>query len=310
MLSDTDGIQLLGWSNAADTPAVQFPLPGMDLDASINMDLAAFLDLASPEQSALDTQIPVQGSELLNDLQLSPSNAPPSSSARPIPESSIPASLPCVDAPSTPAPTPPSSDTEASVLLRHTEKQAVAPTPTLCLTQAKTPQVQSASSTRKRKRARTSSDADERDNNNDDDDDDDDTGLSFIMKSTSRTKAHSKRMNVILKKAIALNIVTRPYLLVYCSRPESVGHHNGKGMSFISSNLERILGERFLEDLHKKVADSTKNVVSDPQVALQTNLEVERLRREREEEKSRRLELEAQVNTMQQRLAHLELAQG
>ncbi len=58
----------------------------------------------------------------------------------------------------------------------------------------------------KRKRARN------------DADDEDEPMLSFIASAAARTKAHSKRAQVLLRKALAINRVTRPYVLLYIAR--------------------------------------------------------------------------------------------
>ncbi|KAJ3006837.1 hypothetical protein NUW54_g3783 [Trametes sanguinea] len=134
-----------------------------------------------------------------------------------------------------------------------------------------------------------------------------DNGLTFIDNPKARAKAHNKRARVLVKKALALNTVSQPYLLIYCSRPESVCHKNGVASSFISDNLKRIVGPNFLQDLHKMVVDGTHNALSNAQMALQTNLEVERLRREKEEETARRIAAEARVNALQCSLNQLQL---
>ncbi|CDO70092.1 hypothetical protein BN946_scf184806.g19 [Trametes cinnabarina] len=139
------------------------------------------------------------------------------------------------------------------------------------------------------------------------DHDDEASGLMFIDNSKARAKAHNKRARVLVKKAVALNTVSKPYLLVYCSRPESVCHKNGVASSFMSDNLKAILGADFMQNLHQMVVDGTHNALSNAQLALRTNLEVERLRREKEEETARRIAAEAQVDVMQRSLNELRL---
>ncbi|KAI0370902.1 hypothetical protein BV20DRAFT_1112876 [Pilatotrama ljubarskyi] len=300
IFSDTDGIQLLGWDDGVEGLPVNISLEGMGLDGSAYADLEALLNLASPEPElcAHGVQKTAQGPELQNGLS-SPGGIVTSlaiAHPRPPSDSDAPAGSHSPGIPSMPSPTP--SGLDASV--PDTEPQLPAPSSVACSPRAV------AATGRNRKRARTDTEADEGNG----DEDDNDTGLTFIENSTARTKAHSKRMAVLIKKAVALNVVTRPYILVYCSRPESVGHQNGKAISFISSNLKQILGEGFVQELHRKVANTARNVATDAQIALQTNLEVERLRQEREQEKARRVALEAQLDVMQQRLARLGLGQG
>ncbi|KAJ2991867.1 hypothetical protein NUW54_g8078 [Trametes sanguinea] len=134
-----------------------------------------------------------------------------------------------------------------------------------------------------------------------------DRNLTFVENPKARTKTHNKRARVLMKKAMALNVVSKPYLLVYCARPESVCHKNGVAITFISDNLKPIVGADFVRNLHAMVMQGTHNALSNAQVALQTNLEVERLRREKEEETARRVAAEAQVNEMQRRLDQLGL---
>ncbi|TFK79060.1 hypothetical protein K466DRAFT_606432 [Polyporus arcularius HHB13444] len=122
------------------------------------------------------------------------------------------------------------------------------------------------------------------------DDDDDEPQLSFIASSSSRTKAHSKRAQVLLRKALAINSVTRPYVLLYIARPESICQKNGTAVTFISNNLRAILGDTFLDDIHEQVAQGAHDNTA--QTARDTNMQVERLRQEKKAEELRRQEAE------------------
>ncbi|KAL7279772.1 hypothetical protein ACG7TL_006179 [Trametes sanguinea] len=119
----------------------------------------------------------------------------------------------------------------------------------------------------------------------------------YITDTEKRAKSHSKRMRCILSRLRALNVVSRPHILFYCSRPESVGHQNGSGHSFYSNNLRPILGPTFLEDLHQKVAKAYERTgaASNVQVAMRNNFEVERLRQEKDAMQAR---LEAALRRM------------
>ncbi|KAL7281258.1 hypothetical protein ACG7TL_004566 [Trametes sanguinea] len=116
-----------------------------------------------------------------------------------------------------------------------------------------------------------------------DDDSDGDGNPGFIYNATKRMKSHSKRLPVVLKKIGALNVATRPHILFYCSRPESVGHRNGSATIFMTNNLKDILGPTFLQDVHQKVADASRkgSAVSAADMAIRNNFEVENLRREK-----------------------------
>ncbi|CDO72431.1 hypothetical protein BN946_scf184977.g131 [Trametes cinnabarina] len=140
-----------------------------------------------------------------------------------------------------------------------------------------------------------------------DSNDEGDNNLTFVENPKARTRTHNKRARVLVKKAMALNVVSKPYLLVYCARPESVCHKNGIAVTFISDNLKRIVGADFIQNLHVTVMKGTHDALSTAQVALQTNFEVERLRREKEEETARRIAAEAQVDAMQRRFNELGL---
>ncbi len=74
------------------------------------------------------------------------------------------------------------------------------------------------------------------------------------------------------------------------NRPESICQKNGTAVTFISNNLRAILGDTFLNDIHKQVAqgahDNTAQTVRD------TNMQVERLRQEKKAEELRLQEAE------------------
>lgn len=97
-------------------------------------------------------------------------------------------------------------------------------------------------------------------------------------------------------------------MLLY--RPESVCHKNGVALTFMSNSLKSILGDTFVKDLHKKVMKGTRSKTTDAHVALQTNLEVERLREEKEREKAQRVALQAQLDALQQRFEQIGLNPG
>ncbi len=85
--------------------------------------------------------------------------------------------------------------------------------------------------------------------------------------------------------------------------PESICQKNGTAVTFISNNLRDILGDNFLDDIHGQVAQGAHNNTA--QTARDTNMEVERLRQEKNAEQLRRQEAEAAQKAAQAEAATL-----
>lgn len=76
----------------------------------------------------------------------------------------------------------------------------------------------------------------------------------------------------------------------------------------MSNNMKSILGSDFLQNVHAQVVDSTHANTQHAQHALGVNLEVERIREEKELLEARANAAEAQLAAVQSQLAELQVA--
>ena len=90
-------------------------------------------------------------------------------------------------------------------------------------------------------------------------------------------------------------------------RPESVCSRNGTAIEFMSNNMKSIFGPDYLKNVHSQVIDSTHANVQQAQHALGVNLEVERIREEKERVEARASAAEAQVLALQSQLAEMQV---
>ncbi|KAI0638144.1 hypothetical protein C8Q77DRAFT_1268952 [Trametes polyzona] len=287
----TDRPQVVIPSHSISEPLLDMAMSGLNInDVGPFADgLEAFLaDMPSPSRAAegpgstsdhddVVMQLSESAAELFSPT--TPASRPPSSPS-PNPAPSIPSNTPSVSSPTShlseqPAPVAPAS----SMVLPGSIDTG-------------TGKRHGRSPCRKRKRR----------NADDDSDSDEDRDMTFIENTTSRRKVHSKRARSILNKVRALNTLSRPHVLLYCSRPESVCHKNGSAIGFMSKSLEAILGPTFIRDMHEQVMNNTHEHMFNPQVAIDLNREVERVRREKEDAEAARAAAEARVAELERRI--------
>ncbi|KAK7055011.1 hypothetical protein VNI00_003474, partial [Paramarasmius palmivorus] len=76
----------------------------------------------------------------------------------------------------------------------------------------------------------------------------------FVEDDQKRTDAFSERSKRFLRTAKNLSSACDPFVLVYCSRPESISDHRGKAKSFVSPQLEQALADigksHLIDELH------------------------------------------------------------
>ncbi|KAF9230280.1 hypothetical protein BU15DRAFT_69327 [Melanogaster broomeanus] len=85
----------------------------------------------------------------------------------------------------------------------------------------------------------------------------------YVVNDTLRSKRHSERLKRIMASIKRLEAVTRPYILIYVARPESVLARNGKAKCYASPAMLGVLGKKstFVEHLHRKVKEYTQQQV-------------------------------------------------
>ncbi|KAF9235540.1 hypothetical protein BU15DRAFT_64726 [Melanogaster broomeanus] len=100
----------------------------------------------------------------------------------------------------------------------------------------------------------------------------------YVMNDNLRSKRHSERLKRIMASIKQLEAATKPYILIYVARPESVLARNGKAKCYASPAMLGVLGKKstFIEHLHQKVKKYTQQQVMSEKDIVALNIQVSR----------------------------------